>query len=51
MVKSIVQCSNYPTGEVNDVIDDIDFEDMLWKCGIKLPNENDPDNQYPDEDQ
>ena len=31
--------------------DDIDFEDMLWKLGIKLPNENDPDNQYPEEDQ
>ena len=51
MIKSIIQCSNYPTGETNDQIDDIDFEDMLWKCGIKLPNENDPDNQYPDEDQ
>jgi len=51
MVKSIIQCTNYPTGEVNDQIDDIDFEDMLWKLGIKLPNEDDPDNQYPGEDQ
>jgi len=51
MIKSIIQCSNYPTGEVNDQIDDIDFEDMLWKLGIKLPNEDDPDNQYPEEDQ
>ncbi len=51
MVKSIIQCTNYPTGEVNDQIDDIDFEDMLWKLGIKLPNEDDPDNQYPEGDQ
>jgi len=50
MIKSIIQCTNYPTGEVNGQIDDIDFEDMLWKLGIKLPNENDPNNPYPDED-
>jgi len=23
---------------------------MLWKLGIKLPNPNDPDNQYPDDE-
>jgi hypothetical protein len=51
MVKSIVQCSNYPTGEVNDKIDDIEFENWLWECGIRLPNPDDPDNQYPEEDQ
>ena len=50
MIKSIIQCTNYPTGEVNGQIDDIDFEDMLWKLGIKLPNPNDPDNQYPDDE-
>ena len=50
MIKSIIQCTNYPTGEVKDELDDIEFEDMLWKLGIKLPNPNDPDNQYPDED-
>ena len=50
IVKSIIQCTNYPTGEVNGQIDDIDFEDMLWKLGIKLPNPNDPDNQYPDDE-
>ena len=50
MVKSIIQCSNYPTGEVNDKIDDIEFENWLWECGIRLPNPDDPDNQYPEED-
>jgi hypothetical protein len=51
MVKSIIQCTNYPTGEVNNgELDDIDFEEMLWHLGIKLPNPNDPDNQYPDDE-
>ena len=50
MIKSIIQCTNYPTGEVKDELDDIEFEDMLWKLGIKLPNPNDPNNPYPDED-
>ena len=51
MVKSIVQCSNFPTGEVNDEIDEIELENWLWECGIRLPNPDDPDNQYPEEDQ
>ena len=51
MMKSIVQCSNFPTGEVNDEIDEIELENWLWECGIKLPNPDDPDNQYPEEDQ
>ena len=56
MIKSIIQCSNYPTGEstfnVDDVdMDEIDFENWLWECGIKLPNPEDPNNQYPEEDQ
>jgi hypothetical protein len=51
MIKSIIQCTNYPTGEVKDELDDIEFEDMLWKLGIKLPNPNDPNNQYPDDEE
>ena len=53
MIKSIIQCSNYPTGEsVFDVdMDEIELENWLWECGIKLPNPEDPNNQYPEEDQ
>ena len=58
MIKSIIQCSNYPTGEsVTDLqdfdvdMDEIEFENWLWECGIKLPNPEDPNNQYPEEDQ
>ena len=51
MIKSIIQCVNYPTGEEVGEIDEIDFENWLWECGIKLPNPDDPDNQYPEEDQ
>ena len=52
MVKSIIQCTNYPTGEViNGELDDIDFEEMLWHLGITLPNPNDPNNQYPDDEE
>mgnify|MGYP001249052873 CR=1 FL=1 len=51
MIKSIIQCSNFPTGEVNQEIDEIELENWLWECGIKLPNPDDPDNQYPEEDQ
>ena len=53
MIKSIIQCSNYPTGESTfDVdVDEIEFENWLWECGIKLPNPEDPNNQYPKEDQ
>ena len=28
-----------------------ELENWLWECGIKLPNPDDPDNQYPEEDQ
>lgn len=61
MIKSIIQCSNYPTGEsVFNVdednpfsrnMDEIELENWLWECGIKLPNPEDPNNQYPEEDQ
>lgn len=53
MIKSIAQCSNYPTGESTfDVdMDEIEFENWLWENGIKLPNPEDPNNQYPEEDQ
>ncbi len=51
MIKSIIQCSNYPTGEEAGEIDYIDFENWLWKCGIRLPNDEDPNNQWPEEDQ
>ena len=63
MIKSIIQCSNYPTGEVTNDVDEMDFEaseftswdeiafeEFLWKSGIRLPNPNDIDNQYPDEE-
>ena len=50
MIKSIIQCSNFPTGEVNQEIDEIELENWLWECGIRLPNPDDPDNQYPEED-
>ena len=51
MIKSIIQCSNYPTGEEVGEVDEIDLENWLWECGIKLPNDQDPDNQWPEEDQ
>ena len=51
MIKSIIQCSNYPTGEEAGEIDYIEFENWLWECGIKLPNDEDPNNQWPEEDQ
>ena len=50
MIKSIIQCTIYPTGEVNGELDDIDFEEMLWHLGITLPNPNDPNKQYPDDE-
>ena len=50
MIKSIIQCTNFPTGEVSGELDDIDFEEMLWHLGITLPNPNDPNNQYPDDE-
>lgn len=53
VIKSIIQCSNYPTGEVVDDstnIDEIEFEELLWRSGIRLPNSDDSNNQYPDED-
>ena len=51
MIKSIIQCINYPTGEVNDELDEIELEYMLWKLGIKLSNLNDPNNPYPDDEE
>ena len=51
MIKSIKQCSNYPTGEEAGEIDEIELENWLWECGIKLPNDEDPNNQWPEEDQ
>lgn len=53
LLKSIIQCSNYPTGEAreNDELDYIEFENMLWEMGIRLPNEEDPRSQYPKEDE
>tara|TARA_B100000427_G_C15157541_1_gene441552 strand:+ start:101 stop:418 length:318 start_codon:yes stop_codon:yes gene_type:complete len=52
LLKSVIQCSNYPTGEarLNGELDYIEFENMLWEMGIRLPNEEDPNNQYPKED-
>ena len=50
MIKSIIQCTNFPTGEVSGELDDADFEEMLWHLGITLPNPNDPNNQYPDDE-
>ena len=49
-IKSIIQVSNHPTGEVKGELDYIEFENWLWKNGIRLPNEDDPNNQYPNED-
>ena len=52
MIKSIIQVSNWPTGEAvdDDDIDYIEFENWLWKNGIRLPNDEDPHNPYPNED-
>ena len=52
MIKSIIQVSNWPTGETvdDDDIDYIEFENWLWKNGIRLPNDEDPKNPYPNED-
>ena len=50
MIKSIIQCSNFPTGEEVGELDEIELENWLWECGIRLPNPYDPDNQYPEED-
>ena len=51
VIKSIIQCVNYPTGEEVGGVDEIEFENWLWECGIKLPNDEDPNNQWPEEDQ
>ena len=53
MVKSIIQVSNWPTGEAvdDDDMDYIELENWLWKNGIKLPNDEDPNNPYPNEDE
>jgi hypothetical protein len=62
MIKSIIQCSNYPTGEITGTDemdfeaseftswDEIAFEEFLWRSGIRLPNPDDIDNPYPDEE-
>ena len=50
MIKSIIQCSNFPTGEEVGELDEIELENWLWECGIRLPNPDDTDNQYPEED-
>ena len=52
MIKSIIQVSNFPTGESvdDDDIDYIEFENWLWKNGMRLPNDEDPNNPYPNED-
>ena len=50
-IKAIKQVSNHPTGEVKDELDYIEFENWLWKNGIRLPNPEDPNNPYPNEDQ
>jgi len=49
-IKSLIQVSNHPTGEVKGELDYIEFENWLWKNGIRLPNEEDPNNPYPKED-
>ncbi len=51
MIKSIIQVSNHPTGESIDDedLDYVEFENWLWKNGIRLPNEEDPNNPYPNE--
>ena len=51
MIKSIIQVSNHPTGEaLEEDLDYIEFENWLWKNGIRLPNPEDPNNPYPKED-
>jgi len=49
LLKSVIQCSNYPTGESKGDLDYIEFENWLWKNGIRLPNDEDPSNPYPNE--
>ena len=49
-IKSLIQVSNHPTGEAKDELDYIEFENWLWKNGIRLPNPEDPNNPYPKED-
>ena len=49
-IKAIKQVSNHPTGEAKDELDYIEFENWLWKNGIRLPNPEDPNNPYPNED-
>ena len=49
-IKAIKQVSNHPTGEAKDEFDYIEFENWLWNNGIRLPNEEDPNNPYPKED-
>ena len=49
-IKAIKQVSNHPTGEANDEFDYIEFENWLWENGIRLPNPEDPNNPYPNED-
>ena len=49
-IKSIIQVSNHPTGEVKGELDYIEFENWLWRNGIRLPNPEDPNNPYPEED-
>ncbi len=50
-IKAIKQVSNHPTGEAKDELDYVEFENWLWKNGIRLPNPEDPNNPYPNEDQ
>ena len=49
-IKAIKQVSNHPTGEAKDELDYVEFENWLWKNGIRLPNPEDPNNPYPKED-
>ena len=49
-IKAIKQVSNHPTGEAKDELDYVEFENWLWKNGIRLPNPEDPNNPYPNED-
>tara|TARA_B100002019_G_scaffold247326_1_gene225668 strand:+ start:779 stop:1090 length:312 start_codon:yes stop_codon:yes gene_type:complete len=52
MIKSIIQVSNHPTGEsLEEDLDYIEFENWLWENGMRLPNDEDPNNPYPNEDQ
>ena len=50
MRKSIIQCSNHPTGGATDQWDEIELENWLFGMGIRLPNPEDPNNPYPEED-